>query len=232
MKQLFDGIPAALGTVIAVPEVQAVLHVAWVCLVILWVAATVWAYRDAQHRVGGWLAPAVVAVLVVAATPLAFPLGLVVYYLVRPQETLEDATERRMSIEALEAAIDLDRCQVCDGRIDAAWVRCPTCRATLRVPCPECASLVEPAWSICPWCVAELPAALGARPIVWPIQTPEANRPAIRRVLGAVPGAAASSAPPPVAARRPAGERVRRTGGLPDAHRAAGQRVAGQPAHG
>ena len=161
MSKLFDDAIAAFGTVIATPQVQAILSVTWACLVILWIAAAAWAFRDARLRVDNRLAPAGVAVLVLAATPLAFPLGIVVYRLIRPQETLADAMDRRLSLATLEAAADQDRCSVCDARVDEGWVRCPGCGSTLRIPCPQCSSLVEPGWTICPWCVAELPAIAG-----------------------------------------------------------------------
>ena len=210
MSKLFGDAIAALGTVIATPQVQAALAVAWVCLVILWIAAAAWAYRDARLRVDNQLAPAGLAVLVLAATPLAFPLGIVVYRLIRPQETLADASDRRLSLATLEAAADQDRCSACDTRVDDGWVRCPTCGTTLRVPCPQCSSLVEPGWTICPWCVAELPASSDSGPVLWPIPTVEATEwSPIRRVLGVLPRTAASSEPAG-AARRPDAGRARR----------------------
>ncbi len=226
MSKLFDDAIAAFGTVIATPQVQTILSVAWACLVILWIAAAAWAFRDARLRVDNQLAPAGVAVLVLAATPLAFPLGIVVYRLIRPQETLADAMDRRLSLATLEAAADQDRCSVCDARVDEGWVRCPGCGSTLRIPCPQCSSLVEPGWTICPWCVAELPASPDARPVVWPIPTVEATeRSPIRRMLGVLPRTAASSVPAG-AARRPLSGRARRRR-LPNP-----QAAAGRPAQG
>ncbi len=227
MNKLFDDAIAALGTVIATPLAQGILSIGWACLLILWIAAAAWAFRDAGLRVDNQLAPAGVAVLVLAATPLAFPLGIVVYRLVRPQETLADASERRLALATLEAAADQDRCPACDARTDESWVRCPACGTTLRIPCPHCSSLVEPAWTICPWCVAELSASPDSRPVVWPVPTVEAaDRSPIRRILGVLPRSAASSAPAGPAPRRSAG-RARRLRGLPNP-----QAAAGRPAQG
>lgn len=70
-------------------------------LVILWLALIRWTYSDARLRFED---PGRVRLAVVAATALPL-VGTVVYMIVRPQESLEDARERELSIKSSTALI-------------------------------------------------------------------------------------------------------------------------------
>lgn len=70
-------------------------------LLILWLATILWVYRDTQARTREPAAQAIGVALVVV-----FPLlGVVLYLLVRPRETLAEAYERYLDREALFALV-------------------------------------------------------------------------------------------------------------------------------
>ena len=117
------------------PIVQLGIKAVGLYLVVLWLAAAVWAYRDMRNRSEMELVAYLAAALVVAFTPLFFPLAIVVYRIVRPPETLAEAWERRLSGSALEAQAEaLQGCRTCGRRIDAEWLVCPGCGTRMAVP--------------------------------------------------------------------------------------------------
>ena len=118
-------------------------------LLILWLAVVVWAFRDIRARSrSGW--GALFTVLLVAFAPI---IGLVIYLLLRPRETLNDAYDRALEQEALLQQIE-ERpvCPTCSRPTQANWFLCPTCHTHLRQPCPVCQSPLELHWDICPYC--------------------------------------------------------------------------------
>jgi len=157
MTDLMSRFDAALGDIFSSPIVQLGIKAVGLYLVVLWLAAAVWAYRDMRNRSEMELVAYLAAVLVVAFTPLFFPLAIVVYRIVRPPETLAEAWERRLSGSALEAQAEaLQGCRTCGRRIDAEWLVCPGCGTKLHRLCAECGQLIELDWLLCAWCGHEL----------------------------------------------------------------------------
>lgn len=118
-------------------------------LLLLWLAVVVWALRDIRARSrSGWAA--FFTVLLVALVPIV---GLAVYLLLRPHETLNDAYDRALEQEALLQQIE-ERpvCPTCSRPTQVNWFLCPTCHTHLRQPCPVCRSPLELHWDICPYC--------------------------------------------------------------------------------
>lgn len=118
-------------------------------LLALWLAVVVWAYRDFRSRSRSRFVGFLVA-LVVALLPIV---GLAIYLLLRPRETLGQAYDRALEQEALLQQIE-DRpvCPTCARPTERAWFLCPTCHTHLRQPCPTCRSPLELHWDICPYC--------------------------------------------------------------------------------
>lgn len=109
----------------------------------------IWAYRDIRARSRDTLAQ-VLATLLVVVLPLV---GLVVYLLIRPRETLADAYERSLEQEALLQAIEEpENCPSCGQRARSDYLFCPTCHTRLRTACPQCSCPLDLRWSICPRC--------------------------------------------------------------------------------
>ena len=118
-------------------------------LVALYLAMVFWTVRDAQHRTENPFLPYVAGIVVVALNVL----GLFVYLIVRPRETLHEAYERQLAEESLLAEAEQRAvCPSCKERVDPEFVICPSCRTRLRRACPSCARLIKPEWTICPYC--------------------------------------------------------------------------------
>ncbi len=118
-------------------------------LALVWLALVVWAYRDIRTRSRS-LPAAVLTILLVALLPVV---GLVVYLLLRPRETLAAAYDRALEQEALLQQIeDKPVCPTCARPTQPNWFLCPACHTHLRQPCPVCRSPLELHWDICPYC--------------------------------------------------------------------------------
>lgn len=128
---------------------------------VIYLALVYWTYGDARRRLED-------PTLIGAATALALVpfVGSLLYLILRPAETLEDAYERDLEIEAARLRLhelELHLCPSCDYPVERDYLRCPSCLQRLREPCPRCARPLERAWTICPYCEAKLPAARSAR---------------------------------------------------------------------
>jgi hypothetical protein len=137
---LVDSLRAYLGTILAVSGAL---------LILIWLAIVVWAYRDlrARSRSG---AAALLVILLVGLLPV---IGLVIYLLLRPRETLAEAYDRALEQEALLQQIeDKPVCPTCARPTQPNWFLCPSCHTHLRQPCPNCNSPLELHWDICPYC--------------------------------------------------------------------------------
>jgi RNA polymerase subunit RPABC4/transcription elongation factor Spt4 len=168
MTELLSRFDAALSDVFSQPIVQLGLRAIGLYLVVLWLASAVWAYRDMRHRTESEVASYFAAALIVAATPLFFPLAIVVYRIVRPPETLTEAWERRLSASAIQAQAEaLQGCYGCSRRVDPEWLVCPSCGTKLHRVCADCGQMIDLDWVVCAWCGHEL-----ERPKAIPLDAP------------------------------------------------------------
>lgn len=111
--------------------------------------AVIWAFRDMRARSRDVLA-LIVATLLVAILPLV---GLIVYLMLRPRETLAEAYERSLEQEALLQAIEEpEYCTGCGRRVKADYILCPACHTRLKQACPSCGRALDLSWSVCPYC--------------------------------------------------------------------------------
>jgi hypothetical protein len=169
MEEILGTIGDAIGSIFGNPVVQLGFQVALAYLVLLWLAAAYWAFRDMQLRTENPIAPYFAAAAIIVSLPL-FPLAVFAYRIVRPQERIGEIYERNLAEEAMLAEIEAIRhCPSCDRRVDAEWIICPTCRTRLNRVCPNCTKLVGLDWSLCAWCGKDferrdLPAAAIGRP--------------------------------------------------------------------
>lgn len=117
----------------------------------LWLSLIFWAYRDARQRTEDRLAHILAAVVVA----LLGPPGLVIYLILRPRQTLDEAYQHALEEEALLTEIeDRSLCPGCGARVHADWQICPSCQTRLRKPCANCGALMELSWQICPHCAS------------------------------------------------------------------------------
>ncbi len=132
--------------------VQFSLRFVGLYLVGLYLAMVFWTVRDAQHRTENPILPYLAGVVVVVLNVL----GLFIYLIVRPRETLHEAYERQLAEESLLAEAERRAaCPTCKERVDEEFLVCPTCRTKLRRVCPSCARLIKPEWTICPYCAKD-----------------------------------------------------------------------------
>ncbi|MGD2145624.1 MAG: zinc ribbon domain-containing protein [Anaerolineae bacterium] len=109
----------------------------------------IWTFRDIRARSRDVLAQ-VLATLLVLALPV---IGLIVYLMLRPRETLEEAYEHSLEQEALLQAIEEpEECPGCGQRIDSGFLYCPDCHTRLKKACPGCGQPLRLHWSLCPYC--------------------------------------------------------------------------------
>jgi hypothetical protein len=143
-------------------------------VVLLWFASAWWVLSDLRRRLTDPALPFLAAGGVILASPLLFPLAVVVYRIVRPTETLAEARERRLTerLEALEEEDGLTfACPGCARPVEEEWLLCPSCRTRLAHRCATCGRTMGLDWAMCAWCGAEF-----GRTIL-PERTPRPARP-------------------------------------------------------
>ena len=96
--------------------------------VAFWIGLVIWTFRDIRSRPRDFFAWLLAILLVL----ILGPIGLALYFLLRPKETLAEVYDRQLEEEALLRDI------------------------TARRACPSCQTVTEPEWLICPRCRAEL----------------------------------------------------------------------------
>ncbi len=153
MDEILNTIGEALGGFIDSAPIQLGLRAAAVYIVVIWLAAAYWAFRDIQLRLDNPLVPYLAAAFIILFTPLFFPAAVFVYRIIRPQEKIGEVYERNLAEEALLAEVEAVRgCPTCARRVENEWIICPTCRTRLNRVCPSCSRLVGLDWSLCAWC--------------------------------------------------------------------------------
>lgn len=141
--------PTLLSTLILVVTGFAAAFIA-----ALWLSLVIWTFRDIRRRARDPLAR-ILAVLVVA---VLFLPGILVYFILRPQRTLEEEFQQSLEEEALLQSIeDNSVCPGCGRRVREDWVACPNCYTRLKKPCHQCGRLMELAWNLCPYCGTPAP---------------------------------------------------------------------------
>ncbi len=123
-------------------------------LLVLWFASILWVYRDIQARTRDPITQAIgVGISVV------FPLvGLPVYWVVRPQETLQEAYDRQLEQEAILSELhSVTGCPNCRRPISDDFMVCAYCGTALKAPCNSCGRLLQFSWRVCPTCATPKP---------------------------------------------------------------------------
>jgi RNA polymerase subunit RPABC4/transcription elongation factor Spt4 len=123
---------------------------------------TIWTFRDIRSRTRDIFAQLLATLLV-----LIFNMpGLILYFILRPQETLEEAYQRSLEEEALLQDVEeRDSCPGCKRAVEPGYLLCPHCHTQLKRSCPHCGRLLDLRWDICPYCggrpLAESPLSSG-----------------------------------------------------------------------
>lgn len=132
---------------------QVLVALAGAYTVALWFALILWTFRDIESRSRSVVSQVFSTLVVV----LFFLPGVLIYLILRPKQTLDEAFARSLEEEyLLQDLEDLALCPTCNRPVREEFIVCPTCYTELRHACPVCSKLVELSWSICPYCTAEL----------------------------------------------------------------------------
>lgn len=128
---------------------QVLVALAGAYLVVLWFALIVWTFRDIEGRSRSVFTQVFSTLLSV----LFFVPGVLLYMLLRPKETLDQAFQRSLEEEyLLQDLEELPHCPSCHRYVEDDFVLCPHCHAQLREACGNCDRLVDLRWPLCPYC--------------------------------------------------------------------------------
>ena len=144
---------------------QFLLAIGIAYLVAVWFALVAWTFRDIESRSRSVFTQVFSTLLVV----LFFVPGLLLYLILRPKETLDQAFQRALEEEYLLQ--DLDDLPLCPGRqrsVDPEFVLCPHCQTRLKGPCPACSRLIDVRWDVCPYCAVPVDKATLDAPLTGP----------------------------------------------------------------
>jgi len=135
---------------------QVILAFGGAFFIALWFSLIIWTLRDVRSR-----SRDIFAILLATLMVVIFgPLGLILYFLLRPSVTLAELYERSLEEEALLQDLEeRPRCPGCSRQVDEAWIVCPDCHTNLKKMCPSCHKGLHLRWNICPFCGALVPAA-------------------------------------------------------------------------
>jgi len=134
---------------IVVNILQIVIAFAAAFTVALWISLIVWTFRDARSR----SRDAFAVLLSTLMTAIFGPIGLILYFLLRPQVTLAELYERSLEEEALLQDLEeRQRCPGCSRVVEADWIVCPDCHTQLQRLCHNCGKGLHLRWNICPYC--------------------------------------------------------------------------------
>lgn len=161
--------------------IQLLIALGGAYLLALWFALIVWTFQDIQTRSRSVVAQIFSTLVVV----LFFVPGVLIYMILRPRDTLDDAFQRSLEEEYLLQDLDeLLLCPTCQHQVEPDFVFCPHCRSSLRSSCAGCGRLIDLRWDICPYCGEE------QYPEDVPLQIAEQWRPAERDGVGRLLGQA------------------------------------------
>jgi len=163
-------LPSELLNSIAI-VLEIIVAVMTALLVAFWIGLVIWTFRDIRSRtddVFAWI----LATLLVLITG---PIGWLLYFLLRPHETLAEVYDRQLEEEALLRDITVRRaCPSCQTVTEPEWLVCPHCRTELRRTCEACNRPLELNWVVCPYCTTPV---VGSAPFTIPAVSNELYRP-------------------------------------------------------
>lgn len=130
-------------------SLQVLIALGGAYLIATWFVLIVWTYRDIESRSKN-------VVTQVFSTLLAvffWVPGVLLYMLLRPKETLDEAYQKSLEEEyLLQDLQELPLCPNCNHFMHDDWQICPHCNTQLREGCHSCGKLVDLRWDLCPYC--------------------------------------------------------------------------------
>ena len=128
---------------------QVFLALAGGYLIVLWFALVVWTYRD----IGSRSQSVVTQIFATLLSLLFFVPGALLYMLMRPRTTLDEAFQRSLEEEyLLQDLEETSLCPSCQRPVSDDYILCPHCQANLKQACASCNQLIKIGWPVCPYC--------------------------------------------------------------------------------
>lgn len=131
---------------------QVLLALGGAYLIATWFVLIVWTFRDIESRSRN----VVTQVFSTLLSVFFWIPGVLLYMILRPKETLDEAYQRSLEEEyLLQDLQELPLCPTCNHFVHDDWQLCPHCNTQLKEPCHSCGKLVDLRWDICPYCGEE-----------------------------------------------------------------------------
>lgn len=128
---------------------QILLALGGAYLIATWFVLAIWTFRDIESRSRNVVTQVFSTLLVV----LFWIPGWMLYRLLRPKETLDEAYQRSLEEEyLLQDLQEMPLCPTCNHFVEDDWQLCPHCNTQLREDCGGCGRLIDLRWDICPYC--------------------------------------------------------------------------------
>lgn len=133
-------------------SLQVLIALGGAYLIATWFVLIVWTYRDIESRSKNVVTQVFSTLLAV----LFWVPGVLLYMLLRPKETLDEAYQKSLEEEyLLQDLQELPLCPNCNHFMHDDWQICPHCNTQLREGCHNCGKLVDLRWDLCPFCGVE-----------------------------------------------------------------------------
>ena len=156
--------------------IQVVLAFLAAYLLALWFSLVIWTFMDIRSRSRDFFAHVFAALLVLA---LGLP-GLLLYLILRPQETLAEQYRRSLEEEAILE--DLEKqlaCPTCKRAVQSDFRICPYCQTKLKQACQRCGQPLNAQWKACPYCATPVAVAAQQAPGAGVVTAPKPEQEAI-----------------------------------------------------
>jgi hypothetical protein len=142
----------------------------------LWFALAIWTFRDITARTTNPVTHIFSTLMVV----LFWVPGAIIYLILRPRETLDEAFQRAMEEEyLLQDLDDFPICPSCRRSVHDDFLFCPHCTVELRRGCQSCSRPIDVRWEACPYCGTSQRAV--DEPVIVPVPETTSQREATRR---------------------------------------------------
>ena len=128
-----DAIGGALAGFFDDPLTSFVIRLIGAYLVLVWLAAALWAFVDMRRRTNNPVAAYASAALIILASPVLFLPALLVHRILRPGEFTSERRVAHLREAALEAETVSPRCPDCRRPVDEDWLLCPGCRRAVEI---------------------------------------------------------------------------------------------------
>jgi RNA polymerase subunit RPABC4/transcription elongation factor Spt4 len=156
---------------IATTDFSIIIEVIKYAFIGFWLIVVGWVWVDSGERTTH-LTSRILGVIVVGVLNL---LGLVIYLLVRPKQTIQelywaDLERRYLKYETSE----LGDCQNCKHSLQPGFNVCPNCGFQIKKQCGRCNVWVEKSYAYCPFCASGFANVVAAKEeVVEVVQTPD-----------------------------------------------------------